>query len=481
MRQVSTLGASDLHLKSGAPPYLRLNGELTPIPGMYPINGEDMDSMVRELTRNSPNRLHEFEQSGEADLSYELTGCARFRISIFRQRSEISASLRVIPDEVPALDSLNLPGVIETLANVPRGLVLVTGATGSGKSTTLAAMLDHINQHSSKHIVTVEDPIELVHRDKQSLINQREVGTDTGSFAGALRRALRQDPDVIMIGEMRDEETVRAALSAAETGHLVFSTLHTIDVMETIYRVLDFFPAELERQARSMLAGTLKGIISQRLVRTEDGRSRVPAVEVMVGTSRMAEAILNPDETGTIQTALAEGSYYGMQSFDQSLLQLVLDGAVTVDEAMFHSSSKQNFALLLEANNVQMDRGLRRAAAGSQAGDELGFEIQRRGIGSVPVPTPAAAHSHHAATFGAPYAPVGGAGQHPVDPSVAAAAASGYLPAISGGAGVPAAHLSFPGVAEQHPGASQAYQGVTPQQPRPQPGITPDLPGHHAA
>ncbi|MBC7460139.1 MAG: PilT/PilU family type 4a pilus ATPase, partial [Thermoleophilia bacterium] len=356
MRQVATLGASDLHLKSGAPPYLRLNGELTPIPGMYPISGDDMDTIVRELTRTSPNRLHEFEQTGEADLSYELATCARFRISIFRQRSEISASLRVIPDEVPALDTLNLPAVIETLANVPRGLVLVTGATGSGKSTTLAAMIDHINEHSSKHVVTVEDPIELVHRDKKSLINQREIGTDTGSFSGALRRALRQDPDVILIGEMRDEETVRAALSAAETGHLVFSTLHTIDVMETIYRVLDFFPAALERQARAMLAGTLKGIISQRLVKTEDGRSRVPAVEVMVGTSRIADAILNPDETGTIQTALAEGSYYGMQSFDQSLLQLVLDGAVTVDEAMFHSSSKQNLALLLEANNVPMNR-----------------------------------------------------------------------------------------------------------------------------
>ncbi|MCW2949795.1 MAG: type pili twitching motility protein PilT, partial [Thermoleophilia bacterium] len=192
MRQVTALGASDLHLKAGSPPYLRLNGELKPIPGVAAFGPDDMDSVVRELTRSAPNRLHEFEQTGEADLSYELRTCARFRISVFRQRSEISISLRIIPDSVPSLTSLNLPAVIETLANVPRGLVLVTGATGSGKSTTLAAMIDHINEHSSKHIVTVEDPIEMVHTDKRSLINQREVGTDTGSFAGALRRALRQ-------------------------------------------------------------------------------------------------------------------------------------------------------------------------------------------------------------------------------------------------------------------------------------------------
>ncbi|MCW2961679.1 MAG: type pilus twitching motility protein PilT, partial [Thermoleophilia bacterium] len=347
MRQVSTLGASDLHLKAGSPPYLRLNGELTPIPGMYAIGLDDLDMIVRELTRHAPNRLHEFEQAGETDLSYELRSCARFRVNVFRQRGEISIALRVIPDEVPALDTLNLPPVIQQLAMQQRGLVLVTGATGSGKSTTLAAMIDHINEHSAKHIVTVEDPIEMVHRDKRSLINQREIGTDTGSFSGALRRALRQDPDVILIGEMRDEETVRAALSAAETGHLVFSTLHTIDVMETIYRVLDFFPAELERQARAMLAGTLKGIISQRLVKTVDGRSRVPAIEVMVGTSRIADAIENADDTGTIGEAIAEGGYYGMQSFDQSLLQLVMDKAINIDEAMYHASSKQNFALLL--------------------------------------------------------------------------------------------------------------------------------------
>ncbi|MCB0879976.1 MAG: PilT/PilU family type 4a pilus ATPase [Thermoleophilia bacterium] len=505
MRQVTTLGASDLHLKAGSPPYLRLNGELTPIPGMYLIGPDEMDMIVRELTRHAPNRLHEFEQAGETDLSYELRSCARFRVNVFRQRGEISIALRVIPDEVPALDTLNLPSVIEQLAMQPRGLVLVTGATGSGKSTTLAAMIDHINEHSARHVVTVEDPIEMVHRDKRSLINQREIGTDTGSFAGALRRALRQDPDVILIGEMRDEETVRAALSAAETGHLVFSTLHTIDVMETIYRVLDFFPAELERQARSMLAGTVKGIVSQRLIRTADGRSRVPAIEVMVGTSRVADAIENPDDTGTIHDAISEGAYYGMQSFDQSLLQLVMDKAVTVEEAMLHASSKQNFALLLEANNIRIDRDLRRTAAGSQqaANDELGFDAMRHGRGSAPVPVPvpqAPAAPAAPVLQPNPAAEAGyeqvGAGAQPV---------TDFLPAIGGQPAT--SHVSFPGIeptAQPGPAATgpnpfaqpqqpqqpmqqpaQAAQDPGapggPQQPRPQPGISPDLPGHNAA
>jgi len=441
MRQVSTLGASDLHLKSGAPPYLRLNGELTPIPGMYSLGADDMDLLVRELTRTTPNRLFEFEQTGETDLSYELSSCARFRINVFRQRGEISIAGRVVPDEVPALSTLNLPKVVETLAMVPRGLVLVTGATGSGKSTTLAAMVDHINEHSARHIVTIEDPIEMVHTDKRSLINQREIGTDTGSFAGALRRSLRQDPDVILIGEMRDEETVRAALSAAETGHLVVSTLHTIDVMETIYRVLDFFPAALERQARSMLAATVKGIISQRLVRTADGRSRVPAVEALVGTSRIADAIMNPGETGTIIDAIAEGGYYGMQTFDQSLLQLVVDGAITVPEAMGHASSPQNFALLLEANDVRIEKTLRRVAAGSQP------QVQ---VSNAPPAAPMVS-----ATPTAGSAPLGAPTQN-------------FLPSIASTPG--------PGPAQ----APAAHPGP-PQQPRPQPGIVPDIPGHSAA
>jgi hypothetical protein len=342
-------------------------------------------------------------------------------------------------------------------------------------------MIDRMNTHHHKHIVTIEDPIEFLHRDKNSIINQREVGQDTLSFKAALKRVLRQDPDVILVGEMRDEETVRTALSAAETGHLVLSTLHTVDAPESINRIIDFFPAELERQARSMLAGTLRGIISQRLIKTGDGRSRVPAIEVMVGTARIADAIENPDETGTIHDAIAEGAYYGMQSFDQSLLQLVMDNAVTVEEAMMHASSKQNFALLLEANNVQIDKQLRRVAAGSQnaAQDDLAFDAARRNV-PVPVPTaPVHAPGHAASTY---------------DPAALAPAATEYLPAIGG---QPAnAHLNFPGAhpahpAEAahpaHPAQAQPVQGqVTqgpggPQQPRPQPGIVPDLPGHNAA
>lgn len=451
MRQVSSLGASDLHLKAGSAPYLRMNGELSPIPGMYAIGSDDMDSIVREITRHVPNRLHEFEQTGEADVSYELRSCARFRINIFRQRGLISIALRVISDEVPQLASLNLPASIEQLATNNRGLVLVTGATGSGKSTTLAGIIDHINEHSARHIVTVEDPIEIVHNDKRSMINQREIGTDTASFSGALRRALRQDPDVILIGEMRDEETVRAALSAAETGHLVFSTLHTIDVMETIFRVLDFFPAALQRQARSMLAGTLRGVISQRLVATADGRSRVPAAEVMIATSRISDAILNPDDTASIHDAIQDGAYYGMQTFDQALLQLVIDRAVSVEEAMGHATSRQNFALMLESNSVKISTDTRKQASGSQT-PGAGVQLSAPGR-AVPQAVPLVAAAA-------------------VDPGAGA-----YLPSMSSGvtAGTPA----IPGIA----GALGFPEGAAPgpQQPRPQPGIEPQMPGLGAA
>ena len=420
MRQVASLGASDLHLKAGAPPYVRLNGDLQTIPGMYALSNEEMEKVARELARRAPNRLHEFEHQGETDLAYEMPGCARFRINMFRQRGDISIALRIIPDHVPSLEDLNLPPVLESMAMNQRGLILLTGATGSGKTTSLAAMIDHINNNSSRHIVTIEDPIEIVHRDNKSIINQREVGMDTGSFRAALRRALRQDPDVILIGEMRDEETVRTAISAAETGHLVLSTLHTIDVMESIYRILDFFPPALERQARNMLAGTLRGIISQRLVRTRDGRSRVPAVEVLVGTSRVADCILRPEETDAIHSAITEGGYYGMQSFDQALLQLVGDGAVSVEEAMQHASSKQNFALLLEANSIQIDRGLRKHASGSfGSADEGAHEVPQGVRPSVrPAAAPPPSHPMPAASLPAsinPAAPHPGHA-HPAEP-----------------------------------------------------------------
>ncbi len=397
MRRVQAVGASDLHLKAGSAPIIRLNGELTTIPGSYALSDYDMEEIVHELSREVPDRLSEFEKTGECDLAYSLEGCGRFRVNVFRQRGQIGIALRVISDVVPKLEKLNLPPVISTLAQVPRGLILVTGATGSGKTTTLAGMIDLINETESRHVVTIEDPIEILHRDKRSIVNQREVGNDTPSFGSALRRALRQDPDVILVGEMRDEETVRTALSAAETGHLVFSTLHTIDVMESIYRVLDFFPPELERQARAMLAGTLKGIVSQRLIRTAGGRSRVPAIEVMVATNRVTDCILRPEDTPLIRDAIAEGGYYGMQSFDQSLLQLVLDRTITVEEAMFHATSKQNFALLLEANAVMMDRELRKRASGSMisVNEEVDFDRMRHGQTPVAPPPPMTTHGVH--------------------------------------------------------------------------------------
>ena len=267
------------------------------------------------------DRLSEFARDGEIDFSYTVGGLARFRVNAFRQRGSISIALRVVPFGIKTVEELGLPDVVSRLADEPRGIILVTGTTGSGKSTTLAAMVDQINRNYPRNIVTIEDPIEYLHRDQQSVIHQREVGFDTASFAKALRRVLRQDPDVILIGEMRDEETVATALSAAETGHLVLSTLHTIDAVETINRIVDFFPPHQHQQVRAMLAGALRGVISQRLVPTIDGKGRVPACEVLTMTGRVRDMIVDANETGKLGEVIAEGSYYGMQTFDQSLLQ----------------------------------------------------------------------------------------------------------------------------------------------------------------
>ncbi len=371
MRQVVSLGASDLHIKVGAPPYVRLHGELTPLPGTYTFSADEIEQVVLELCRGRKSSLEEFRECGDTDLAYALPGVARFRCNIFRRMGDVAIALRVVSEQVPPLGTLGLPRVVEQFADIPRGLVLVTGATGSGKTTTVSGIIDLINERYSRHIVTVEDPVEMVHRDKSSVVNQREVGRDVASFRQGLRRALRQDPDVVVIGEMRDEETVRTALSAAETGHLVLSTLHTIDVMETVYRILDFFPPELERQARNMLAGTLMGIISQRLIRTHDGRGRVPAAEVLIGTARIADAIVHPEKTGYIHDMISEGGFYGMQTFDQSLLQHVVDGRISVDDGIYHSSTKQNFLLMLEAAGVELDLVTRRRASGDVNAEEL--------------------------------------------------------------------------------------------------------------
>jgi twitching motility protein PilT len=349
LRYVVEREGSDLHVKVPAPPMARVHGDLAPVPGGEPLTPGDTAAALDHVL--SDERLRdEFEAVGEADFSYDIQDLARFRVNAFRQRGSTSLAFRAIPFGVRTIDELGLPEVIRALADEPRGIVLLTGTTGSGKSTTLAAMIDHINSTRARHIVTLEDPIEYLHRDKRSIVNQREVGQDTESFARAMRRVLRQDPDVILIGEMRDEETVRTALSAAETGHLVLSTLHTLDASETINRIIDFFPPHLQQQARVMLAATLRGVVSQRLVKRADGSGRAAAAEIMVVTGRVQDLILNPDETGRITEVISEGSYYGMQTFDQSLLSQVRAGNVAVETALEVASSPHDFKLMLDAD-----------------------------------------------------------------------------------------------------------------------------------
>ncbi|SEH10382.1 type IV pilus twitching motility protein PilT [Thermoleophilum album] len=337
---------SDLHLKVPAPPIVRRHGKLEPIPGEERLMPDVTERVLFHMLREE-RKIEEFRREREVDFSYSVPGLARFRVNAFVQRGAISIVCRVVPFEIRTIDDLMLPPVVRELAEEERGLILVTGTTGSGKSTTLAAMIDHINSTFSKHIVTIEDPVEFLHRDKRSIINQREIGEDTASFARALRRVLRQDPDVILIGEMRDEETVRTALSAAETGHLVLSTIHTVDAAESVNRIIDFFPPNEQRQARSMLAGTLKGVISQRLVPTPDRNGRVACCEILRMTGRVRDMILDPEQTGQLPEVIAEGGYYGMQTFDQALLEHVLAGRVAMEDALRAATHPHDFKLLV--------------------------------------------------------------------------------------------------------------------------------------
>jgi twitching motility protein PilT len=340
----------------------RIHGGLRPIEGYEKLRAEDTEAALLKLGADERSR-EEFAEDGEADFSYELKGISRFRVNAFRQRAAVSIVCRAIPFQIRTIEDLGLPPVIRELADEQRGIILLTGTTGSGKSTTLAAMIDHINSTYAHHVITLEDPIEYLHRDKKSIINQREVGSDTKSFARAMKRVLRQDPDVILVGEMRDEETVRTALSAAETGHLVLSTLHTLDATETINRIIDFFPPHLQQQARVMLSATLRGAVSQRLVPTIDGQGRVAASEILVVTGRIQDLILNPEETGKISQVIAEGEFYGMQTFDQSLLSHVQGGRVSEETAMEYASSPHDFKLMLASSGrsasdlSQMDHG----------------------------------------------------------------------------------------------------------------------------
>jgi twitching motility protein PilT len=349
LRRVIETEGSDLHLKVPSRPLIRTHGKLEPIPDSEPLSPEDTETVFREMLTED-GKLAEFASENEVDFSYAVPGLARFRVNAFRQRGVISLVCRAIPHTIRTVEELSLPPVIAELAQEERGIVLVTGTTGSGKSTTLAAMIDEINRAKSKHIVTIEDPIEFLHRDKLSIINQREVGSDTTSFKRALRRVLRQDPDVILVGEMRDEETVSTALSAAETGHLVFSTLHTVDAPETVNRIVDFFPPHQQQQARAMIAGTLKGVISQRLVRTPDGRGRVATCEILRMTGRVRDMIMNPEETGRLIEVITEGEYYGMQTFDQALLKHVQAGRVSMEEALRAATHPHDFKLLVSSD-----------------------------------------------------------------------------------------------------------------------------------
>jgi twitching motility protein PilT len=342
--------ASDLHLKVKSPPLGRVHGTLRPLGQWEPLTNEDTERVVHEMIGDHADKRSEFEDENEVDFSYAIPGLARFRVNAFRQRGTVSVVMRVIPYGVKTVAELGLPPVISELADEERGLILLTGTTGSGKSTTLAAIINHINETRSCHIVTIEDPIEYLHKDRNSIINQREVGMDTASFGRAMRRVLRQDPDVILIGEMRDEETVRTALSAAETGHLVLSTVHTLDAPESVNRIIDFFQPHEQSQARAMLAGTLRGVVSQRLVPTRDGDGRVCVCEVLRITGRARDMILDPDQTGNLREVIAEGEYYGMQTFDQALLKHYQAGRVSLEDALRVASSPHDFKLLIAAD-----------------------------------------------------------------------------------------------------------------------------------
>jgi twitching motility protein PilT len=346
LRELVSAQGSDLHLTVGAPPLMRAHGVLAPLDGVAHLASEDTERLLGEMLHD-PVKQATFAEEHEVDFSYALDGVGRFRVNAFRQRGSVALVCRRIPEAIPSIEELGLPPAVRDLAHGDRGLVLVVGATGCGKSTTLAAMIDEINCSMARHIVTVEDPIEFLHRNQRSVVNQREVGADTASFKRALRRVLRQDPDVILIGEMRDEETVEAALYAAVTGHLVLSSLHASDAPEAIDRVTDLFPANHAHQARAMLASALNGVVAQRLVPHRSGQGRVAASEVLISTPRVQDMIADPHRIGQLHAAIAEGEYYGMQTFDQSLLRLHGAGEVSVEHALRASSNPHDFKLLI--------------------------------------------------------------------------------------------------------------------------------------
>jgi twitching motility protein PilT len=371
--------ASDVHLKVGRPPMYRVHGSLMPMEGGSVLDAAMLDQFIAGLL----DEYHQaqFRERLQADLAYSCPSLGRFRVNVFRQRGEISIALRVIPPLVRTIRDLNLPPVVERIALEHRGLVLVTGTTGSGKSTTLAAMINHVNQQRDRHVITIEDPIEYTHRDDKCIINQREIGYDARSFAEALRGALRQDPDVILVGEMRDLETIETAILAAETGHLVMSTLHTLDARETITRAISAFPEHQRDQMRLILSSVIRGIISQRLVKRADGQGMVPAVEVLLSTALTRECIAIKEKTHELNDAIARGhATYGMQTFDQSLMALFRQGLITYEEAMAQATNPDDFALKVRGIDSTSDArwdSFDKSAQPAENGQAAGFKIDR--------------------------------------------------------------------------------------------------------
>jgi twitching motility protein PilT len=361
LRRAVEQGASDVHLKVGQIPVMRRDGDLTAFDDHPPLTDGDLETALAVISELTPAKRESFYDTGELDIAYTSGDLPRFRVNAFRQRGSISFAFRVIPKRVPSFEDLRLPEGVRQMAEEHRGLVLVTGATGSGKTTTLAAMIDHINKSRRQHIVTVEDPIEILHDDQNCIVNQREVGIDTQDFLQALRRALRQDPDVILIGELRDAETAETALKAAESGHLVFSTMHTIDAAETLGRMIEFFPGIKQAQIRSILSGVLRGVVSQRLLPRVDG-GRVAAVEVMVNNARISD-LIRENKTEEISDAIAEGSFFKMQTFEQALIALVLTGDIDRETAGAAATNQHDFMVALE-------QALKRQAAGISKEDE---------------------------------------------------------------------------------------------------------------
>ena len=375
LRRAVELGASDIHLKVGLPPILRRDGALGPLEDAPPLSDHDSEAVLELLGKRSPERLETFKTSGDLDTAYQEEDLPRFRVNAFRQRGHISFAFRVIPKNVPNFEQLSLPAGIRRLAEEHRGLVLVTGATGSGKTTTLAAMIDHINRSRQQHIVTIEDPIEILHSDHSCIVNQREVGLDTADFMQALRRALRQDPDVILIGELRDAETAQTALQAAESGHLVLSTLHTVDAAETIGRMVEFFSEAKQQMIRSIMAGVLRGVISQRLLPRIDG-GRIAAVEVMVNNTRIAE-LIRDNKPESITDAVEEGAFFDMQSFRKALLDLVVAGKIDREVAADAATNRHDFL-------VALDHALKQQQADTAAEEQRREEEQRKAEPQLP-------------------------------------------------------------------------------------------------